>query len=129
MSGSVLAAGIPFLGPAVAAWVALIVGVMAFYALSVSRQYRTRGVQDPPEWHQSTSVEARYRNEPPGSPWFSQPDPMQPSQESFRSDVRQVGGSQVQRRSELPAYDMETYPDEKWGTPVNTPTVSGRDHA
>jgi hypothetical protein len=130
MSGTVVAAGVPFLGPAVAAWIALIVGVMAFYFLSVSRQYRARGAHGAPEWPQSTPLEARLRNEPTGTPWGSQADRGQLPQLAFRSDVRRADAGAIHPLSELPAYDMENYPDEKWGSPVdNTASVSWRDHA
>lgn len=49
MSGLQLATGIPFLGPAVAAWIALTVGVMTFFYLSVARQTRARRESDRPE--------------------------------------------------------------------------------
>ena len=127
MSGSVLGTGLPFLGPAIAAWITVIVGVMAFYFLSVSREYRTRGVNGPPQRRQST-IDAQ-RNEQLGSPWGTRWDRVQPSQVSFRSDVGRAAGSEGQPQSALPAYDMENYPDEKWGTRVDappaTPIVSG----
>ncbi len=130
MSGSVLAAGVPFLGEAVAAWIALIVGVMAFYFLSLSRQSRSRGVPVVPEWRQSTPVEAGLPNEPMGSTWVSQSDPGHSPQVSFRSDVRRAQATAPQRRPPLPAYDMENYPDEKWGSPIDsTASVNWRDYA
>ncbi|MDQ6615727.1 MAG: hypothetical protein M3083_13550 [Actinomycetota bacterium] len=105
MLGSVFAAGVPLLGPAVAACIALIVGVMAFYFLSPSRQYRSRGVVAPPEWRRPTSIQAQPGNGPAGSPW------MPPV--SFRSDVRQAGFPVVQPERELAAYDMENLPGAK----------------
>ncbi len=127
MSGSVLGTGLPFLGPAIAAWITLIVGVMAFYFLSVSREYRTRSVQGPPQRRQSATCEP-HPNEPLGPPWVTPWDRVQPSQLSFRSDMRGAGGSEGKPQSELPAYDMENYPDEKWGTPA-TSSVSSRTDA
>jgi len=85
MVGSMLAAGVPFLGPAVALWIALIVSVMAFYFLSGAGEHRNRGVQGPPQWRQPTSVEPQPRNEPQGT---------------------------------VSPYDMENYPDTKWGSPT-----------
>jgi hypothetical protein len=49
VSGLQLATGVPFLGPAVAAWIALIVGVMTFFYLSVARQTRAGRESDRPE--------------------------------------------------------------------------------
>ncbi len=128
MSGSVLAAGVGFLGPAVATWIALIVGVMAFYFLSVSRKFRTRRVQGPPQWRQSEPGEAR--NDPLGSSWVSQSDPVLPSQASFRANVDRAAAAVPEPRSELRAYDMEDYPDKNRGFPLDiAPGVSSRDHA
>ncbi len=93
--GSVLALSVPFLGPMVVAWVALLVGVMAFYFLSISRQSRTRGEYDAPTRRQPTPREPGPANQAARMPWVSQPD-------------------LVTERSV--SYDMENYPEARWGS-------------
>ena len=61
-----MAAGVPFLGPAVAAWIALIVGVMTFFYLSVARQSRAGRESDRHDLGLISPVESS--SEPPARP-------------------------------------------------------------
>jgi hypothetical protein len=82
----------PFLGPVIAAWIVLIVGVMTAYYLLVVRYDGPKEVTDPPEWRRPMSVESTE----PRAPWAQPSRPVQP-------------------RPELTAYEMENYPDDQWG--------------
>ncbi|MDQ1369298.1 MAG: hypothetical protein QOF20_1651 [Acidimicrobiaceae bacterium] len=97
MSGLLLGAGMPFLGPVIVAWIVLIVGVMTAYYLLVVRYHGPKEVADPPEWRQPMATEATERP----APWA------QPS--------RPVAAS-----AQLTAYDMENFPDDNWGRSSRT---------
>jgi hypothetical protein len=55
-----------------------------------------------------TSVDMPQRNEPVGSPWVS------PLLESHRVEY-----PAVRPERDLPAYDMENFPDDAWGAQRN----------
>jgi hypothetical protein len=106
MSALVLGAGVPFLGAIVFGWLALIVGVMAFYLLLVYRQGQSHGEEYVPEWRRSEPATSRPRNEPLAPAW------VQPSRVSVQ--VQQSRPAVPDPR--LPAYDMENFPEDHWGT-------------
>lgn len=86
MSGSLVGA-LPFLGPAVGVWIAVVVGVMVFYFLTIARRYRSRDADDEPVGRRAAGTRTVA---PPGPP---------------------------QVRTGLPVYDMENYSHEEWGSP------------
>jgi hypothetical protein len=82
----------PFLGPVIAAWIVLIVGVMTAYYFLVVRYDGPKDVAEPPEWRRPMPSESTERPAPWAQP--SRPVPASP---------------------QLTAYDMENFPDEQWG--------------
>ncbi len=84
----------PFLGALIGLWLTVTVGVMAYYFLVVARspQARTRSLPSRPEPYHRVIAQ-------PDRPWIQAPTTVAPS------------------RSDLPAYDMENFPHEKWGSP------------
>jgi hypothetical protein len=103
MSELVIGAGIPFFGPAVAIWITLIVGVMAFYFLSVCRPHRSRGVPESrdrlPLKKTETWTPSQLRPTHPPSGVTSDPAPVRP---------------------QFPVYEMENFSDGKWVSPVDS---------
>jgi hypothetical protein len=82
----------PFLGPAVIAWITLIVGVMASYFLFVARAPRSAESGRRPEDSAPRRVES-----PPAPPWIE-------------------AAPSARLRSDLPSYDMEDFPTEMWSS-------------
>jgi hypothetical protein len=95
----------PFIGPAIAVWVALTVGVMSYYFLVVARAPRARNLPPAPRREPYQRAETR-----PVRPWIHAPAP----------DTAQPWiptPAPAPTRSDLPAYDMEHFPEDKWGGP------------
>jgi len=88
---------VPFIGPIVFAWLALIAGVMGSYVLLVYRQGRPKNEEYLPDWSRSKAAASRPANEPLAPAWAQPARPVVPV-------------------STLPAYDMEEFPEDRWGT-------------
>jgi hypothetical protein len=87
MPGWIVGAQVPFLGPVVAAWIVLIVGVMASYYLLIARRHRAIGSDDRAEPRPAPAVVPLH------------------ARDTRRSDTPPGG-----------TYDMENFPNDEWGS-------------
>ena len=91
----------PFLGPVIALWVTLSLAVMAYYYLFIARNPpgrfgTSRRDESVPSWREPEEVRPRW-----GDP---------PQIGLARSELR------PEIRQELPIYDMENFPTDKWSS-------------
>jgi hypothetical protein len=141
----------PFLGPAIAVWIALGVAVMAWYYVSAYRNSGTvqqrREPQVLPSWREPVAREPVTREPwmrslsplPSSAPpwgeaestdaWSEDPLPSEPiaplplwRQASWLAATRPVviphDPEPPSHHPPLPAYEMENFPADNWGTPA-----------
>jgi hypothetical protein len=112
MSGWIVGAGIPFLGPLVVAWLVMIAGVMGSYYFLMFRAHRSKGGEYVPDWSRSSSAGSAPTGGPLAPAWIESSRAMPPASPQPALDLPAFS---LPAHS-LPDYDMENFPDERWGT-------------